>query len=158
MRLTFGLRVVALFEAAKGLLVLLAGFGLLTVVHRNVRQVAEQLVLHFHLNPDSYYPHVFVQLAGHLTDAQLWFMAGLTLAYASLRLVEAWGLWHERRWAEWLAVISGGIYVPMEIYELLSGASWIKLATLGINVGIVLYMAAVLKQTQRSRHGMAARR
>lgn len=147
MRAAGGVRIVACFEAAKGLLVLLAGFGLLSIVHRNAQLVAEDIVLHFHLNPASRYPRIFVQLAGSLSDSQLWLMAGLALAYASIRLIEAYGLWHARRWAEWLAVVSGGIYVPIEVYELLSGVSWIKAGTLAVNIGIVLYMTTVLKQT-----------
>lgn len=35
-----------------------------------------------------------------------------------MRFVEAYGLWRERRWANWLAAISEGIYLPVEIYEL----------------------------------------
>lgn len=150
MRLTGGVRVVACFEAAKGLLVLLAGFGLLSIVHQNVQQVAEDIVLHFHLNPASRYPRIFVQVAGNLSDTQLWLMAGFALAYASIRLIEAYGLWRARRWAEWLAVVSGGIYVPIEVYELLSGVSWIKVGTLIVNISIVLYMTCVLKQTLRN--------
>ncbi len=46
-----GLRVVALFEAAKGLLVVFVGFGLLTFIHNDLYSAAEQLVRHFHLNP-----------------------------------------------------------------------------------------------------------
>lgn len=147
MRLRGGIRMVAAFEAAKGTLILLAGFGLLSLVHHDVQQLAEAIVQHFHLNPASRYPRIFVQLAGDMSDSRLWLMAGFAVAYASIRLAEAYGLWHERQWAEWLAVISGGIYVPIEIYELLSGASWIKVCVLLVNIGIVVYMAFVLKQS-----------
>ena len=39
-----GLRWIAVFEAAKGLFILLAGIGLLWLVHRDVRDTAEQLI------------------------------------------------------------------------------------------------------------------
>ncbi len=150
MQLTRGIRVVALFEAAKGLLVLLAGCGLLTIIHQDVQQLAEDLVLHFHLNPASHYPRIFLQLAGNVSSGQLWLMAGFALFYASVRWCEAWGLWYKQRWAEWLAVVSGGIYLPIEIYELYSGFSWIKVCTLTLNIVIVLYMAAVLRARTES--------
>ena len=142
-----GVKVVAVFEAAKGFLVLLAGFGLLAIVHENAQKLAEHIVRHFHLNPASRYPRVFIDVAHNISDLQLWLMAGLALAYASIRLIEAYGLWRERRWAEWLAVLSGGIYVPIEVYELLSRVSWIKVGTLIVNLCIVLYMSYVLKQS-----------
>ena len=139
-----GERLVALFEAVKGLLVLAAGFGLLAVVHQDLQQLAEELVGHFHLNPASRTPRIFLELATRVSDVRLWVLALLAFAYAGLRLAEAWGLWRGRRWAEWLAVASGAIYVPIEVYELVSGASWIKVATLAANLAIVAYMSRVL--------------
>jgi uncharacterized membrane protein (DUF2068 family) len=139
-----GERLVALFEAFKGLLVLAAGFGLLAVVHQDLQQLAEELVGHFHLNAASGTSRIFLELATRVSDVRLWALALLAFAYASLRLAEAWGLWRGRRWAEWLAVASGAIYVPIEVYELFSGASWIKLATLATNLAIVAYMGRVL--------------
>lgn len=147
MRSRSGVRIVAAFEAAKGLLILLAGFGLLSIVHQDAQQMAEDIVRHFHLNPASRYPRIFIDVAGNISDPQLWLMAGFALAYSSIRLIEAYGLWRERRWAEWLAVLSGSIYVPIEIYEVLSGVSWIKVCTLTINICIVVYMSYVLKQS-----------
>ena len=50
--------------------------------------------------------------------------------YGIVRGVEAYGLWHARRWAEWFAALSGGIYVPFEIYELATKPSGVALAAL----------------------------
>ena len=44
-----GIRFVAVFEAAKGLIVIAAGFGLLGLLHRDVQAIAEELLRHFHL-------------------------------------------------------------------------------------------------------------
>jgi hypothetical protein len=52
---TRGLHIVALFEAAKGLLVLLVGFELLTFIHKDIHEAAMRLVKHIHLNPASHY-------------------------------------------------------------------------------------------------------
>lgn len=125
-----GVRVIAAFEAAKGLLILLAGLGLLSIVHEDVQQIAENIVGHFHLNPASRYPRIFLELADRLMDVRLWALATMAFAYAGLRLIEAYGLWHGRRWAERLAVASGAIYVPVEIYELFSGVTALKVGTL----------------------------
>jgi len=63
---------------------------------------------------------------------------------ASLRFIEALGLWFHRVWAEWLAALSGGVYVPFEIYELAKGVTVLKVATMVINLIIVAYMSRVL--------------
>ncbi len=69
-----GLRTVALFEGAKGLLVLLAGLGALELLHHNAQPAAEELVQHLRFNPASRYPRIFIQLAQQLTDSQLWLL------------------------------------------------------------------------------------
>ncbi len=143
-KLFFGLRAIALFEAAKGALVLVAGFGLARLVHRDVQHVAEELVDRLHLDPAKRYPRIFIDLAANLSDAQLWALAAFATAYAALRFAEAYGLWFGRRWGEWIAAVSGGIYVPVEIYELSRGASWIKLGALLLNAAVVGYMCYIL--------------
>ena len=151
-----GVRVIAAFEAAKGGLVLLAGFGLLALIHHDVQAVADSLVERFHLNPASRYPQIFLRAAGALTDARLWLLAAGAAAYAFARFVEAYGLWRHRRWAEWLAVLSGGVYAPIEVYELAHGITWPKIAALGLNTVIVCYMSYALLQSRRSDRQIAS--
>lgn len=143
-----GVRLVAVFEAVKGLLVLIAGFGLLSTLHRQAQQVAEEIITHLHLNAAKHYPHIFIDLASNITNRQLWLLAILAFAYAAIRLLEAYGLWQDRRWAEWLAVASGCIYVPIEVYELISGVSLLKMLTLIVNVSIVFYIGYRLRAKQ----------
>ncbi len=138
----------AAFEATKGAIVLLAGFGLLGLIHRDVQAAAEHFVERFHLNPARHYPHIFIDAASQVTDARLWMLAWLAFCYAALRLVEAYGLSRERRWAEWFAVISGGIYLPLEIVELALGITVFKAVVLVVNGGIVGYMACALRRPQ----------
>ena len=146
-----GLRVVSIFEATKGLLILLTGFGLLAYIHKDLHFAAERLVRHFHLNPASRFPRIFLDLAGHVTDAQLWTLALSALLYAVVRLVEAYGLWHQRHWAEWFAVLTGGIYIPIELFEITRGVTWPKVTLLIVNAGIVAYLSFVLYQTRQKR-------
>ncbi len=149
MRLATGLRVVAAYEAGKGALVLLAGFGLLALIHRDAQHFAEQLVAHMHLNPAKGYPRIFIDAAANVTDARLWLFAGFALAYTAIRWIEAYGLWLEKSWAEWLAVASSAIYIPAELYEIEERTSWLKMLLLAVNVCIVAYLGYVLWRARR---------
>jgi uncharacterized membrane protein (DUF2068 family) len=144
MRLRKTVRAVALFEATKGALALLAGFGALSLIHHDAQRMAEALLGRLHLNAAKKYPNIFLEAAGHLTDARLWVLATLAAAYTLVRFCEAYGLWNERRWAQWLAAGSGGIYVPFELYDLFKGFNWISVAALLVNVLIVGLMLNVL--------------
>jgi uncharacterized membrane protein (DUF2068 family) len=135
---------VAAFEALKGAIVLFAGFGLARAIRYDVGDVAEQLVHRLHLDPAKKYPRIFLDLANNLSDGQLWALAALAMAYAALRFAEAYGLWFERRWAEWLATLSGGVYVPVEIYELTRSVTPFKVGALILNTLVVAYMCRLL--------------
>jgi len=147
-----GLRIVAIFEAAKGLLVLLVGCGLLAFIHRDLHLAAEQLVRHSHLNPASRYPQIFLDLADHISDVQLWVMAFSAVFYSVIRFVEAYGLWLQRQWAEWFGLLTGGMYIPIEVFELVRRITWPRVTVLSVNTGIVAYLAYILYQSRRSRN------
>lgn len=144
-----GLRTIAAVEAFKGAIVLIIGFGLLSFLGRDADVFAEHLVNRLHLNPAHHYPHVFIQAMADVTDSGLWLLAGLAALYSLLRFVEAYGLWYHRRWAEWLAALSGGVYVPVEIYEIAHRASWLKIGALVVNLAIVAYMVWLLTENRR---------
>ena len=147
-----GVRAVAVFEALKGTLVLVAGFGLLALVHRDLEDLAERLVLHSHLDPASHYPRVFVEAAARMNDTRLRTLAALAFAYSVVRFVEAYGLWHMRAWAEWFAILSGCIYLPVELYELVERPTHLRGLVLFFNAAIVAYLLYV----RLSRTGRAA--
>ena len=143
----------AWFEAAKGAVVLLAGTGALSLVHGRALSIAATLIERLHLNPAHQYPLILLKAASQVTDVRLWLLAGGAALYALVRFVEAYGLWRARTWAEWFAAISGAIYIPFEIYELLRDARWLVTIALLVNALVVAAMINVLVQTRRSKRG-----
>jgi len=146
------IRAIALVEAFKGVLVLLVACGVLTLMRRqDLVEVAEQLVRHMHLNPASHYPHIFLdavdnfQERGHL----LWLAAG-ALGYSAARLAEGYGLWRERAWAEWLAALSGAIYLPFDVMHLTRHTTWLGVTVLLVNLAVVGVMVVALLQRRRA--------
>ncbi len=146
-----GLRAVALFEALKGTLALLAAGGLFYYIPHDLRHIAVELVGRLHLNAGKSYPDVFLRVVEDATNPQLWLIAALVLAYAAVRFTEAYGLWRERVWGEWVAAASGAIYVPVELYELSRRVTWIRVSALALNVAVVALMAfALWKRRKRN--------
>jgi uncharacterized membrane protein (DUF2068 family) len=137
------LRAVASLEALKGIMVLLLGLGLLRLLHKNAETVAEDLLIHFHINPDMRLSHALLNAADRITDARLWGIAAAAAVYALVRFVEAWGLWWRRVWAEWFAILSGALYLPWEILKVSERPNALHLALLFCNVSIVGYMVFI---------------
>jgi len=115
MRSSSAIRSVAVLEAFKGVVVMLAGLGILSLVHRNLQDVAANLILHAHLNPASHYPSIFLDTIHDLNNSKLWRYSAGAASYVSLRFIEAYGLWYTKLWAEWLAALSGAFYVSTPI-------------------------------------------
>jgi uncharacterized membrane protein (DUF2068 family) len=139
-----GLRAIALFEAAKGLLVLLAGLGALGLLHRDLEDVAHNLLQLLRLNPSARYPQIFLEKVSHVTHGQLWWTAYGAAVYSTFRLAEAYGLWYERTWAEWLAVVSGLLPLQFEIVGLFRHPTMFRTCLLLLNILVVFYVAAVM--------------
>lgn len=138
-----GVQFIALFEATKGVLVFVAGFGLLALIHRDLQALAENVVDHLHLNPASHFSQAFIEWASNVTDAKLRLFATIAIVYASVRFIEAYGLWRLRTWAEWFAIISGSIYLPIEIYEIFQKPTIFRFALFLVNALIVAYLIRV---------------
>jgi uncharacterized membrane protein (DUF2068 family) len=75
-----------------------------------------------------------------LRPATLYFLGLAAAAYTALLLVEAFGLWSARRWAEYLTFAELATLVPVEIYELSSSITVLKMFTLVVNLAILLYL------------------
>jgi uncharacterized membrane protein (DUF2068 family) len=63
-----------------------------------------------------------------------------------VRIIEAIGLWLRKTWAEWFAVLTGSLYIPVEIFEVIRRVTWQRVTVLSINVVVVAYLLFVLIQ------------
>lgn len=145
------LRTVAFVEFTKGIFVLLMGLSALMLVHQDVWLIAESLLAVLHINSDRHFALVFLDFADNVTDARLWAAAQIAFAYSALRFTEAYGLWKERAWAEWVAFISGTLLLPLEIRELSRGVTLLRSVLFLANLAIVLYMLYLLRAAYQRR-------
>jgi uncharacterized membrane protein (DUF2068 family) len=143
---------IAVFEGVKGVAAIAASFGLLSLAHHDVRAIAYALIGHFHLDPDAHYPRMLLDDATLLANANLRQVVLLAWAYAAIRLIEGYGLWRDRAWAEWLAAVSGAIYLPLELSHLWVHATAINAVVLIGNVAVVAYMVVRLKRRSGSKN------
>ena len=148
-----GLRTVASIEFSKGVGAVLLAFGLLSLLHKDLWDIADSLLQFFHVNPDHHFAQAFLDLADRVTDRQLWGFASGAFAYSLVRFIEAYGLWRTRVWAEWLAILSGLIYLPFEIHSLIHKSTPFRWSVILINLALVSYVAYVrFSEERRRRH------
>lgn len=150
------LQTVATFEFFKGIFVSLMGICALLLVHKDAWVIAESLLALFHISTDRRSAQLFLDFADNVTDARLWAAARIAFAYSALRFTEAYGLWRCRAWAEWVALVSGTLLLPLEVRELFRGVTLLRCAVLIGNLAIVLYMLYVILVNRRERKELAS--
>ena len=75
-----------------------------------------------------------------ITPHMLWIIAIALIAYGILQLTECFGLWYQKRWAEYLTVVATSAFIPVEIYELMHSVTFIKAGALVVNVVAVIWL------------------
>lgn len=127
------------------------GICAIALVHKDTWLIAESLLALLHISSDRRYAQLFLDFADSITDARLWAAARIAFAYAALRFTEGYGLWRGRTWAEWVALVSGTLLLPLEVRELFRGVTVIRCVLLIGNIAIVLYMLNVILVNRRAR-------
>jgi len=144
-----GLHLIALLEAGKGLLAVLAATGLELMGPAPLRAGVDKLIVRFSLDPDhGALPSLLTMInpgAVHLAAAGM-------LAYGVLHIVEAWGLWRAKAWASMLGCVSAAIYLPFDVYAIVRHPGWAAWAVLAINLAVVGILARDL--VRRRRHSL----
>src|SRR5271169_417185 len=150
------LRAVALFEFFKGGFVAVMGVCAIALVHKDAWLYAESLLALLHVSTDRRSAQLFLDFADSVTDARLWAAARIAFSYAVLRFAEAYGLWNGRTWAEWVALVSGTLLLPLEVRELLRGVTALRCVLFVGNVAVVLFMLYVILANRREHRAEGA--
>jgi uncharacterized membrane protein (DUF2068 family) len=141
-----GLHVIAIFEAAKGLLALLAASGLELLGPAPLLRWLHELIARFQLDPNE---GALAWLNKVINPDGVHLAAAVVLAYGLLRMLEAWGLWRAKAWASWLGCISAAIYLPLDVYAVYHHPGWTSWAVLAVNLIVVAVLARdLLKRRQ----------
>ena len=144
------LRVIAAYKLLKaiGLLVVaVAAFGLLN--HQHLQEFTDWLT-----NLPLRHGHGFlVHLIERLFELGPHKFLAIGIAaciYATVFLIEGWGLWCEKRWAEYLTIIVTASLIPIELWEIQLHVTWVKLSAFIANVAIVIYLVYLLRRQRAS--------
>ncbi|WP_416204334.1 DUF2127 domain-containing protein [Xanthomonas euvesicatoria] len=129
---------IALLEAVKGTLALLAATGLEILGPLPLQNAVITLIRRFNLDPDH---GALPSLLKTISPDAVHLAAAAMLAYGLLHVVEAWGLWRAKAWASVLGCLSAAIYLPFDIYAIVRHPGWTAWGVLAINLLVVGVLA-----------------
>ncbi|MBH1705902.1 DUF2127 domain-containing protein [Stenotrophomonas maltophilia] len=141
-----GLHVIALLEASKAMLALLAATGLEVLGPQPLRHGIMALIRRFRLDPDH---GTLPSLLHMIRPAAVHLAAAGMIGYGLLHLVEAWGLWRAKAWASWLGCLTAALYLPFDIFAIIRHPGWPSWTILAINLIVVYVLARDLRKRHR---------
>ncbi len=142
------IKVVAIYEIVKGISALLGAISL-WLWHADF----EQWLMTATSSWQQYFGQVLapqiesvVRIAQRASQNWSLFLLGICF-YASIRFIEAYGLWQDKTWAYWFSVLGYGIFIPVELYYLFTSPfDWFKLFILLLNIVIVVVVYRNMKR------------
>lgn len=141
------IKAVAIYEIVKGIGALL-GAGALWLWHDDLERWLDTATLTWQQNFGQFLaPQVasIVKIAQDASDNWDLFLLVIFI-YAAIRFIEAYGLWQDKIWAYWFSVIGYGLFIPIELYYLISSPfDWFNLAIFVLNVVIVIVVYRSMK-------------
>ncbi len=145
------LRVIAVYEFAKTVLMVALGLGTLRLLDPDVAAWAERWAAALSLRHDRRLLGELIALVSGLSPRRLHELAIGAFAVAALFLTEGVGLWMGRRWAEYLTVVATMVFLPVEFVQLVRRETPTRLAALLINLAVVAFLVYLLRRAEARR-------
>lgn len=150
------LKLIAIFKILQGALLLAVGFSLFFLNSRSLwlDQISEwadeELLLH-HGRAVSY---LLSRLQDLLAGGQLRATGLLAFFYAAVLFTEGFGVYFQKRWAEFLMVFATGALIPLEVRHIWYRPSVAAIIVLVVNCFIVWFLYRTLQRdAEKRRHG-----
>ena len=160
-RTPLGLKLIAAAKLVKGAILACLSLGLLDLIHKDLTAVALRFVQVARISPENKYVLLMLDKLGLVDPSTLERLGILSALYAAILLVEGLGLWLGASWAEYVVVISSGLFVPEECLVLIHKFTWLRFTVLLINAVILVYVALLVwnryKQRRAARAASGAR-
>ncbi len=150
---------IGIFKLFKCVMLLTAGVLTLRLANGNMLVILSHWVSLIRADPDNRFIHFIVAKLFATDPRRLDLIAVGTFLYASIFGTEGIGLLLRKRWAEYFTIVSTGLLIPLEMYELIRHVTALKALILLFNVTIVAYLIWQVRRTahrDRSLHERTA--
>ena len=139
------IEIIAIYKFVKVAGLLAIDFGLIKLLQPATGVRIQNWILA--LSESDAHPHVLrgLVLITSLSSRRIQELGVVVLFYAVLYMIEGLGLWFQSRWAEYLTIVATGMFIPIEIYEVVQRVTVPRVGALIVNIGAVVYLAYRLR-------------
>ncbi len=150
-RTPLALRSIALLEILKGLLALAAACGILSLRHTDLHAATDTFLQRHGIDPETHYPRLVIESVARASHHHLGELVTFAVAYALVRFAEGYGLWRGKHWAEWFAIVSVGLYLPLEVAHFVRRPTVVNTGLTILNAVVVVYLGKLLIRERARR-------
>jgi len=147
---------IAAAKIVKGVALAGLSLGVFDLIHKDLAAVALHFVQVARISPENRYVALMLEKLGLVEPSALKRLGELSALYAGILLVEGLGLWFGAAWAEYIVVISSGIFVPEECVATLGHFTWLRLSILILNGIILVYVVHLVWNRYKDRRAARA--
>ena len=137
---------IGLYSLVKAVSLLLVAFGVHKLLGGNAGDMLHKWAQAVRVDPESRWAHLVISKVTGLSTGRMRELELGTLFYAGLFTVEGVGLVLRKRWAEYVAIISTVLFLPIEVIELYQHVSAVRIAVLVANVVMVVYLVWAVRR------------
>lgn len=135
-----GLRGIIAIKAFYGILFFVIGLGVFALINKDISDLAEQAATSLGIDPENAYLLALLEWLTGVSPKQIVAVGFGTILYSVLYLTMAWGLHLRQAWAEWLTIVATGLFIPIEISEVVRSLRMTYVVVLIVNASIVWYL------------------
>jgi uncharacterized membrane protein (DUF2068 family) len=147
------IRLIAIFKLIKASLLIVAGVGILKLLHNDVASTLDHWVAMLGMDPGNRFVDHALRNAANIPPNRIKDLGLGSFIYAGLFLTEGIGLWMLKRWAEWFTVVITASLVPFEVWEIHHHPSPLKILALLINIAVVGYLVYRIRKDSNEHEG-----
>lgn len=147
---------IGVFKLLQASAFILLGIGAIRLLHRDLMQIAEHLILAMRFNPEGRFVNLFLENVAMINPHDLRRISAVIFAIAGLDAIEGIGLVLEQAWAEFVTLVLTASFLPLEIYEILRRMTWIRVSLTVINLAVVVYLIYYVQARMRERRRLRA--
>ncbi|MBI3577312.1 DUF2127 domain-containing protein [Candidatus Gottesmanbacteria bacterium] len=133
------LRFIIVEKAIKSIVLFVLAFSIFPIFSAETVLLARQLARQSHLFSNARFVTSFIRFLNQTREQRLLLFSIFFLGWGLLELVEAVGIFKRRRWAEYLAVVTASLFIPIEIRTVAIRFTMEKLGFLVFNIILVYY-------------------
>jgi uncharacterized membrane protein (DUF2068 family) len=124
----------------RGTLLVILSMGLMSLINKDLGILGNQVAEALNLDVDKHYINLALRKIAMINGRMILGISLGALLYGILDLIQAYGLHRRKRWAEYLTVIAIGLFIPLELYEVLQKQTLVRFGALGLNIAIVIFL------------------